>query len=118
MDEYIIDLFIEFDEMGFVPSTACPNPEEYAKKWKQKAYSAAYKLKKETIREIWEDIKDYNVGTNEWRTLFQLKYGIREKTEKEKLTEEIVEEIINKVNNMTGGKMIAQALREIYLEEE
>jgi hypothetical protein len=39
---------------------------------------------------------------------------VREKTEKEKLAEEI----INKVDDMIGGKMIAQALREIYLEED
>lgn len=74
--------------------------------------------REQTIREVWKDLKDYNVGTDEWRTLFQLKYGIREKTEKEKLTEEIVEEIIDKVDDMIGGKLIAQALREIYEVEE
>lgn len=26
----ITDLFIEFDEMGFIPTTLCPKPEEYA----------------------------------------------------------------------------------------
>lgn len=114
MVEYITDLFIEFDEMGFIPSTTCPNPEEYAKEWKRKVLSAVNRLKNETIQEIWKDIKDYNVGTKEWITFFQLKYGVREKTEKEKLAEEI----IDKVDDMIGGKMIAQALREIYLEED
>jgi hypothetical protein len=118
MVEYILDLLIEFDEMGFIPSTTCPDPEGYAKEWKRKMLSAVNRLKRETIQEIWKDIKDYNVGMKEWMTFFQLKYGVREKTEKEKLTEEIAEDIINKVNGMSGGKMIAQALREIYLEKE
>lgn len=74
--------------------------------------------REQTIREIWKDLKDFNVGTREWRIWFQMKYGVKEKTEKEKLTEEIAEDIINKVNNMSGGQMIAEALREMYLEVE
>jgi hypothetical protein len=31
---------------------------------------------------------------------------------------DIIKEIIDKVDDMIGGKMIAQALREIYLEED
>lgn len=26
----MLDLIVEFDEMGFAPTTVCPNPEEYA----------------------------------------------------------------------------------------
>ena len=118
MVEYIQDLLIEFDEMGFIPSTTCPDPEGYAKEWKRKITSAVFRLKKEIVREVWKDIKDYGVGSQEWRVWFQLKYGVKEKTEKEKLTEEIAEDIINKVDDMIGGKMVAQALREMYLEED
>ena len=39
---------------------------------------------------------------------------IRIKREKESL----IQEIIESVDNMIGGKMIAQALRDIYLEED
>lgn len=74
--------------------------------------------REQTIREIWKDLNDFDVGTREWRLWFQMKYGVRVKTEKEKLTEEIAEDIINKVDDMIGGKMIAQALREMYLEED
>lgn len=32
----IEDLLIDFDEMGFAPTTICPNPDEYACEWKMK----------------------------------------------------------------------------------
>jgi hypothetical protein len=44
----------------------------------------------------------------------------RKKVEEElsKIRKETIKEIIDKVDDMIGGKMIAQALREIYLEKE
>ena len=33
MNDRLIDLLIEFDEMGFVPTTVCEDAEEYAKRW-------------------------------------------------------------------------------------
>ena len=38
--DIIEDLLIDFDEMGFAPTTACPDPEAYAKEWKDKLISA------------------------------------------------------------------------------
>lgn len=35
MTDRITDLFIEFDEMGFIPTTLCPKPEEYAIEWRE-----------------------------------------------------------------------------------
>lgn len=39
MKEYhesrLTDLLIEFDEMGFCPTTVCPHPEQYAIEWKE-----------------------------------------------------------------------------------
>ena len=35
----IEDLLIEFDEMGFAPTTTCPNPDKYACEWKEKLVS-------------------------------------------------------------------------------
>lgn len=32
----ITDLLIEFDEMGFAPTTVCPNGEQYAIDWREK----------------------------------------------------------------------------------
>lgn len=42
--DYIIDLLIDFDEMGFVPSVAVPNTEAYAIKWRDKITKAIEEL--------------------------------------------------------------------------
>ena len=73
--------------------------------------------RKETAKEIWDFLKDYE-WTESLKTLFRLKYEIKEKTKEEEFKERIAEEIIDKVDDMIGGKLIAQALREIYLGEE
>ena len=36
MTDAMQDLLIDFDEMGFIPSTSCPNPDKYACEWKGK----------------------------------------------------------------------------------
>lgn len=36
MTDVMQDLLIDFDEMGFAPTTACPNPDKYACEWKGK----------------------------------------------------------------------------------
>lgn len=36
MTDVMQDLLIDFDEMGFIPSTGCPNPNKYACEWKEK----------------------------------------------------------------------------------
>lgn len=41
----IDELLIEFDEMGFAPTTLCENPEEYACEWKKQLVSEIEKLK-------------------------------------------------------------------------
>ena len=35
-EQKITDLLIEFDEMGFVPTTVCPNSEQYATEWRER----------------------------------------------------------------------------------
>lgn len=39
MTNVMQDLLIDFDEMGFAPTTACPNPDKYACEWKEKLVS-------------------------------------------------------------------------------
>ena len=39
MTDVMQDLLIDFDEMGFAPMTACPNPDKYACEWKEKLVS-------------------------------------------------------------------------------
>ena len=36
MTDVMLDLLIDFDEMGFAPTTTCPNPDKYACEWKEK----------------------------------------------------------------------------------
>ena len=47
MNNRLIDLFIEFDEMGFAPTTVCPNPEEMAIKWREQVLKEIEELKAE-----------------------------------------------------------------------
>ena len=46
--EIIIDLLIEFDEMGFVPIVPCPDPEAYAIEWKEKLIKALQEYRKQS----------------------------------------------------------------------
>lgn len=43
----LTDLLIEFDEMGFCPTTACPNPEQTAIEWKEQVVKEIQKLQAE-----------------------------------------------------------------------
>lgn len=43
----IDNLFIAFDEMGFAPTTVCPDPEEYAIEWREKVRAEFERLENE-----------------------------------------------------------------------
>lgn len=43
----LTDLLIEFDEMGFCPTTVCPHPEQYAIEWKEQIVKEIQKLQAE-----------------------------------------------------------------------
>ena len=43
----IDELLIDFDEMGFVPTTLCENPDEYARDWKRQLLVEIKRLKSE-----------------------------------------------------------------------
>lgn len=43
----IEDLLIDFDEMGFAPTTLCENPDEYAREWKKQLVVEIERLKEE-----------------------------------------------------------------------
>lgn len=43
----IEDLLIDFDEMGFAPTTLCENPNEYAREWKKQLVVEIERLKEE-----------------------------------------------------------------------
>ena len=60
--EHIVDLLVEFDEMGFMPTTTCSNADEYAIEWKKKLLEAVNKLnfeRKDAINEcnkVYDDL--------------------------------------------------------------
>ena len=89
----IDELLIDFDEMGFVPTTLCENPDEYARDWKKqllveikrlKAENARLteKLKKETAKEILQEWADDNSSMGLDNTFVKniaKKYGVEVK---------------------------------------
>lgn len=46
----IEDLLIDFDEMGFAPTTLCENPDEYAREWREQLVAEIERLKTENER--------------------------------------------------------------------
>lgn len=61
MNDRLLDLLIEFDEMGFAPTTLCEDPEEYAKKWRDRVLEAVKALEDEntTMRERLEKAVEF-----------------------------------------------------------
>ena len=46
--DIITDLLTDFDEMGFAPTTLCPDPEAYAIDWKNKLTNALQGYRKQS----------------------------------------------------------------------
>ena len=46
------DLMVAFDEMGFMPNTTHPFPEEYVETWKQRLIFVFGQLRKETAEKF------------------------------------------------------------------
>ena len=47
----IDELLVDFDEMGFAPTTLCENPDEYACKWKSQLLTEIEQLERELAKE-------------------------------------------------------------------
>ena len=56
----IEELLIDFDEMGFVPTTLCENPDEYAQDWKKQLLVEIKRLEKDFA----EKMKKYSYTDN------------------------------------------------------
>ena len=70
----IDDLLIEFDEMGFEPTTVCPNPEVYATEWREKVRRAFKRLKAENAALIaagFGDVKEAKFGADHYWRMWQ-----------------------------------------------
>lgn len=75
------DLLAEFDEMGFTPTTLCPNAEEYAKNYKQRLLDLFHRLQDEN-----KDLKEMcskSSYKDSWKNKF-----FKAQEEIERLTEE------------------------------
>jgi hypothetical protein len=55
--DIITDLLIYFDEMGFCPTTSCPDPNAYAIEWRNKMTNALKGYRTEIAREIFAEIE-------------------------------------------------------------
>lgn len=58
------DLMVAFDEMGFMPNTTHPFPEEYVETWKQRLIFVFGHLRKETAEKFAKLAKEAFFGVN------------------------------------------------------
>lgn len=56
--EELKDLLIEFDEMGFAPTTTCPNPDKYATEWRDRLVNCVNSAIKCAKLDILNKVKD------------------------------------------------------------
>ena len=68
MNDRLIDLLIEFDEMGFVPTTVCEDAEEYAKRWKDQVLEEVKAIEAENavLRERLDKAVELPSGDRVW----------------------------------------------------
>ena len=69
----IDELLIEFDEMGFAPTTLCENPDEYACEWKNQLVDEIESLKEKESLTHFENISNDTIISNLKNELKQLK---------------------------------------------
>ena len=81
----ITDLLTDFDEMGFIPTTAVPDPEAYAIEWRNKMTNAlqGYRKASDVAREIFDEInelkKPYASGYIDGNALYVQLYILEKK---------------------------------------
>ena len=68
MTDRITDLFIEFDEMGFIPTTVCPNAEQYAIDWRERVRKEFARLTAENQRLREEAAEQKSIAEHEHAT--------------------------------------------------
>jgi hypothetical protein len=75
------DLMVAFDEMGFMPNTTHPFPEEYVETWKQRLIFVFGQLRKETAEKFARLVEFHSVSTRdeEGREIFTISaLGLKE----------------------------------------
>lgn len=56
--DMITELLIDFDEMGFAPTTTCPNAEEYAIKWRNDITKLIEEDRTNLAKQILQEVDD------------------------------------------------------------
>ena len=56
--QHLKDLLIEFDEMGFAPTTVCPNPDKYATEWRDRLVNCVNNATKQAKIDILNKAKE------------------------------------------------------------
>lgn len=58
--EKLNDLMTEFDEMGYCPTTLCPDPDAAARDWKVRLMCAVNQIEREARKEILQEVAESN----------------------------------------------------------
>ena len=71
-EEEIDNLFVDFDEMGFSPTTLCGDAEKYAIEWRNDMRKAITKHETDTLHEFVEWLKQkQHVSVENYKKLFE-----------------------------------------------
>lgn len=65
-EERLVDLLVDFDEMGLFPATLTPDPDEYAREWKRKLMYAIGQLCNERVKKFAEMLKAMSYQSTDW----------------------------------------------------
>ena len=76
----IDELLVNFDEMGFAPTTLCGNPDEYACEWKKQLLAEIERLTEERNRYA-ETLAKYQMASDK-EIIAQKKQAVKEFAEK------------------------------------
>ena len=76
----IDELLVNFDEMGFAPTTLCENPDEYACEWKKQLLAEIERLTEERNRYA-ETLAKYQMASDK-EIIAQKKQAVKEFAEK------------------------------------
>lgn len=56
--QHLKDLLIEFDEMGFAPTTVCPNPDKYATEWRDRLVNCVNNATKQAQIDVLNEVRE------------------------------------------------------------
>lgn len=56
--QHLKDLLIEFDEMGFAPTTVCPNPDKYATEWRDRLVNCVNNATKQAKIDVLNEVRE------------------------------------------------------------